>query len=187
MKTLILVGLGNTILSDDGVGVVVVEEVARGTVPSFVQVVPAGADPWMVWEVLDGGCRGPRARDIRWLVVDAVLGGEPPGSIYRIPLVDLQPEPASVYSLHDHRFAHLLGMKEIFGYRPEGLLLGVEPAVLEFGTTLSRPVRRAIPKLLDLVHQEFYRLTGEGWLQPGGLVHRGCGNRTQKRSKGHEG
>ncbi len=81
------------------------------------------------------------------LVIDAVKAGREPGSVYEFDGYEMA-SAADVQSLHS------LGLKQALEFvepdrRPETFtVLGVEPALVEYGTELSRPVRAALPDVV---------------------------------------
>lgn len=148
MKTLVL-GVGNVLLSDEGIGVKVIEEfVNRYDVPEDV-------------EVIDGGTLGLNLlyfleKVDRLLVVDALFGGGPPGSLYKF-----KGDQVRTYfkrrklSAHDIGLQEVLGVAELIGKGPkEIVVIGVEPESLDVSLDLSPSVGGALEKLLNEVVEQ---------------------------------
>lgn len=77
-QEILVLGVGNVLLTDEGVGVRVVHELmARYDFPPNVKVVDGG--------VLGLALSGTMMEAQRVIVVDAVRGGEEPGTVYRFP------------------------------------------------------------------------------------------------------
>lgn len=136
-QRILVVGLGNLLLADDGVGVHAIRELNRSR-RRGVKIVEVGT------AVLDALHLFERAD--RVLAIDAMQAGGPPGQIYRFGLEDAD-NPHPKVSLHD------FGLRSIFEFlnsphRPEVLVLGVEPQTIAYGLDLSPPVRAALPRLL---------------------------------------
>ncbi len=134
---ILVAGLGNLLLKDDGVGVHAVRELAR-RVPSGVVAAEIGC------AILDGLHLIEAADKV--LALDAMQAGGAPGEIYAFRLEDVENPPVKP-SLHDY------GLRAAFeflpGRRPEVLVLGVEPGEIGFGLELTTAVRSALPRLVD--------------------------------------
>ena len=138
----VVVGIGNTILSDDGVGVHAarrLQDDAR---------LPAGVT------VLDGGTLGldlaPFVSDAsRLLFLDAVNSGEAPGTLTRMRGTDLLSATRS-WSVHQLGVADLIAALTLLSSKPQDIIvLGVQPAHTDWGTSLSPEVEAALIPLVD--------------------------------------
>ncbi len=146
---MLIVGLGNTIMGDDGIGVHVIRELEKFR--------PCGV------ELLEGGVSGIgllsklRGRK-RVIIIDAVQGGGgEPGTIYRLTEKDLARPEFKFFSLHDLALEHVLALgRELFGreFPEEIVIYGVEIKEIRFGETLSEPVRRALSRLVEILREE---------------------------------
>jgi len=143
MNTLIL-GLGNLLLSDEGVGVHVARALAERELPPGVSVVEAGTAFLDVLPDIENADR--------ILLVDAMEGGGPPGSIYRVPF-DACKHPEVLASLHGFDMSRVLFMAGN-ERKPEVTVFGVEPAKIEWGLDVSPAVRRALPALEEAILSE---------------------------------
>ena len=150
---MLVAGVGNIFLSDDGFGVEVAQRLALKQFPDCVQVKDFGIrGVHLAFELLDGYDT--------LILVDASPRGEAPGTVYVIepelqsgrqnasdevrssPLVDGHGmEPDSVLALLD----------SLGGKAGRVLVVGCEPASLEEGIGLSPPVTQAVEKAMDLV------------------------------------
>jgi hydrogenase maturation protease len=147
-----VLGLGNVLCGDDGLGVVVIARLReRYEIPEGVSV-------------LDGGTLGlsllPYVEDSeKVILVDAIDVEEPPGSFVRLEGDEVGPAVAGRLSVHQVGVADLLDAARWRGRLPEELvLLGIVPETLEVGVTLSARVEAGLPGLLDRVVQEVRRL-----------------------------
>ena len=143
MNTLIL-GLGNLLLSDEGVGVHVARALAERDLPPGVSVVEAGTaflDVLPEIETAD-----------RILLVDAMEAGGVPGSVYRVPFHECR-HPEMLASLHGFDMSRVLFMA---GNQraPEVTVFGVEPERIEWGTEVSPAVQRVLPRIADAILKE---------------------------------
>ena len=119
-KRILVLGVGNILLQDEGVGVRVVESLEQQYV--FSKNV----------ETMDGGTLGLRLMEAigacnYLIVVDAVLNGGPPGSLYRLTGDDLRKSLAFKNSLHQVDLVETLAYCGLVGNRPECVIVGVEP------------------------------------------------------------
>jgi hydrogenase maturation protease len=150
----VVIGVGNTILSDDGIGV----HAAR-LLQSDPRV-PAGVT------ILDGGTIGlellPYASDAsRLLLLDAVNSGEAPGTLTRMTAKDLLDTSAG-WSVHQLGVADLIAALTLMSTRSQDIVvLGVQPASTDWGTSLSPDVE---PALIGLVDAALAQL--QLWKQP---------------------
>jgi hydrogenase maturation protease len=149
---LLILGLGNLLCRDDGVGAFVAGAIAE------TREVPEGV------RVLDGGTLGlallPYLEDAdQAILVDAIQTDAPPGTIVRLEGDEVGPAVAARLSVHQVGVSDLIEAARWRGRIPPTLvLLGVVPASVELGIGLSAPVREAAPDLLRLVCDEARRL-----------------------------
>jgi|CZKH01.1.fsa_nt_gi hydrogenase maturation protease len=140
--TCVVLGLGNTLHSDDGIGPQAIERLRNDSrVPEDVALI-------------EGGTLGLELLTYVWdcsylLVLDAVDVGQPPGTLVRMSSQELQTLPGKG-SVHQLGLADLLVALRILANRtPEVVLLGVQPASIEWGTELSPAVAAVLPALAD--------------------------------------
>lgn len=139
-----VLGLGNLVHSDDGVGVHAIQRLQSDP------RVPPGI------VLLDGGTHGlgllPHVSGFsRLLVVDAVDAGEPPGTVVRFEGSALHGLPGKS-SVHQLGFADMMVALKLLGeLPPELVVFGVQPLSTEWSSELTPPVLDALPALLDAV------------------------------------
>ena len=139
----LVLGLGNLLLGDDGVGIHAVRRLSRESL-TCVPAVEAGT------ALLDALPLLAAAR--RVIALDAMAGSGEPGTIYRFKGADRM-RSAQDGSMHGLDLARVLAMLPE-NERPEVTFLGVEPARVDYGLELSEPVAAALPRLLDLLREE---------------------------------
>jgi hydrogenase maturation protease len=140
---LLVLGIGNVLMCDDGVGVHAIERL-RTQPPAGARVDEVGIAMLDAVSLL--------ARADRVLVLDALAGGGAPGSIYRMEAGDLLRESARL-ALHE---LDLLGAVQLLppDQRPAQIaFLGVEPERIAPGIGLSPKVAAALPSLVRLVDE----------------------------------
>lgn len=141
-----VVGVGNPIMGDDGVGEAVVEALRVEGLRPGVEATHAGTTAFFALEAMDGA-------DFA-VVVDAVATGEaPPGSIHRYRYRNGAFEgTAPEVLMHDFSFSAALRTgRGAYDLPEEILVIGVEPATTEAGLTLSEPVEASLPRVVEAV------------------------------------
>ncbi len=140
-KTLII-GLGNTLLGDEGVGIRVVEDIRKTCqLPDHVQVVDGGTAGYKLLDWIKG--------KEQVILVDAVRGGEAPGAIYHLGYEDVKKRPDLKLSGHQIDLPEVLALAEKLGELPELLLIGIEPEVIDYGMELSKDVQSSIRPVIE--------------------------------------
>lgn len=146
-KRVIVLGVGNLLLSDEGVGVHVAKKLMEMDLPPNVQVVEGGTDGFRLMNVV--------TEADRIIIVDAVKGGEAPGSIYRFDIKDAPTYPdAYKTSVHQIGILEVIHLSELIGKTPETVIIGVEPRSLDMGMELSPEVEARLPRIIELVFEE---------------------------------
>jgi hydrogenase maturation protease len=146
-ETLIL-GLGNLLRKDDGVGPRVVAELARRSLPEGVTALDAGAAGLDLLALLDG----PQ----RVIIVDAADMGRTPGQFVRFTPDEAQLiDSEEAFSFHAMGLAEALALARALGRSlPELVVFGVQPESLDWGEGLSPAVEIALPRLVEAVFRE---------------------------------
>jgi hydrogenase maturation protease len=135
---IVIVGLGNLLLRDDGVGVHAVAELRK--------------DPPACGEVVDVGTAVLHAISFvenaeKLLIIDAVRAGRAPGTVYLFNGEDVRAE-TSPASLHSMGLCSTIRMLPEDRRPKEVLVLGVEPQVIDYGMELSQVVREVLPRVV---------------------------------------
>ena len=140
-----IVGVGNTLMGDDGVGPAAIAEMRRRGLGDRADLLDAGL---AFSEVL---C--DLAPDRPLLVIDAIRGGGPPGTVYRARPDDLDGSTSpGMLSLHETSVLPALQQSELAGRKFINVtVFGVEPQTIGWGQPLSPPVVAALDRLLRAV------------------------------------
>jgi len=140
----VVLGVGNILLRDEGVGVHVVRELERLGVPKGVELVDGGTAGFGLASTMTS------ARVL--IVIDAIDSEGAPGSVLRLAPEDLPRNQPS--------WAHQTGVLEVLdlaaaeGSRPMTVIFGVIPGSVEWGSELTPEVAAAVRTVADLVLQE---------------------------------
>ena len=140
-----VLGVGNILLKDEGVGVRVVEEMTRRyTFPENV-------------EVLDGGTLGMELMRFllgtdRVIIIDAIDGSLPPGSIYQFEKEAVKTYFREKVSVHDLGIQDVLAALDVLE-KPlqELVVMGVQPAVIDVGLDLTPVVAQSVEPVITKV------------------------------------
>ena len=149
-QKIVILGIGNILLSDEGVGVHVANELAKMDLPPDVSVVEGGTDGFRLLNVI--------TEADRLIIVDAVKGGAEPGSIYRFDVGDVRSCPSGFKtSVHQIGILEVIDLSGLIGKTPHTTVIGIEPKSLEMTMELSPEIREKVPKIIELVLDEVRR------------------------------
>jgi hydrogenase maturation protease len=143
----LVLGLGNILLRDEGVGVRVVQAMEEMELASGV-------------ELFDGGTAGIDLLDVladrrKVIVIDAIEGPSEPGTVLRFGPDELAWPDGRGVSLHEMGLLETLAVAKQLGTAPdEVVVLGVKPKEVEPGLELTPQIARLVPRIVDLVLAE---------------------------------
>jgi len=144
-----VLGIGNEVMADDGVGVRVVRRLRESWHEPRVEWIEAGT---ALADALD---LVPDGADV--VAVDAAEGGGEPGSVYRFGLDDAA--SARGVSLHERSLPEVFAAAELGGSQfGKVVILGIEPRIVEFGDALSPALEDKLPAICDAVRAEIATL-----------------------------
>jgi len=144
----VIIGLGNPLRGDDGVGVRVAQVLAGQVLPGDVEVVDGGTQGLGIVNLMEG-----RQRVI---VVDAANVGRTPGEfvLFRLDEIGLLGDDHSI-SIHSAGLRDALLLARALQILPdEVLIVGVQPAHMEWDHSLSPEVEAAVPQIADTILRE---------------------------------
>ena len=144
-KTAIL-GIGNILLKDDGIGVHVIRALEGENLPDCIELVDGGTS---TLDMLGYFMDNPKV-----IVIDALRAGYAPGTIYKI-----KPEAIINYrkenlSIHDVHILDIMKMAKMMGGNPEVVIFGIEPWDISPGLELSEAMIQRIPAIIEHVKNE---------------------------------
>ena len=151
---IVILGVGNLLLSDEGVGVHVANRLLEMELPAGVRVIEGGTDGFRLMNVVSGADRV--------IVVDAVKGGGEPGSIYRFDIEDAPSSPETFKtSVHQIGVLEVIHFSEFLGKPPQVTIIGVEPKSMEMSMELSPEIQEKLPRVIELVLEEVNKSLSE--------------------------
>jgi hydrogenase maturation protease len=145
---LLILGLGNPLRGDDGVGPRVVDLLKREGLPAGKEAIDAGAAGFELLDLLDG----PQ----RVIIVDAADVGLEAGQFARFT-----PDEVELGRAAGKPASHQAGLAEVLALAralarplPEIVILGVQPGSLDWGAGLTAEVNAALPLLVEAILRE---------------------------------
>ncbi|WP_291327591.1 HyaD/HybD family hydrogenase maturation endopeptidase [Desulfovibrio sp. UCD-KL4C] len=153
-QKILVLGVGNILFTDEGIGVKVVTDLQKEF--SFSPNVT----------LMDGGTlgtilMGPIMECDMLIVVDAVLGDDKPGSVYRLTGEDLRKSLAFKDSMHQTDLLDTLVLCDLCDSRPDCVVVGVEP--FDYQTMcehVSDTVKVQLPTMKERVLEEVFAAGG---------------------------
>jgi hydrogenase maturation protease len=155
-EIVLVLGVGNVLLKDEGVGVHVIKELQRRVLPDRVRLVDAGTSGLDIL-LTDGPID-------KLVVVDALRAGGKPGTIYKVRINDEQRDElirffeggkAAKVSLHQVGLIEALSIAEQMQCAPgEIVIVGVEPGEINYGLELTESVKYKMPEVINTVLEE---------------------------------
>jgi hydrogenase maturation protease len=145
---IVVLGVGNLLLSDEGVGVHVARRLRTLPFPPSVEIVDGGTAGLDLIEF----CRGKR----KIIIVDAVLADDEPGAILRLRPEDLSWPPGSErYSSHQDGLQEFLRMCPGMIPHAQVLIFGIVPATIDVpGMVLSAALQKRMDHICRLLLEE---------------------------------
>ncbi len=149
---IVVLGVGNILLSDEGIGVRAVEKLQRDyDLPPEVVVIDGGTTGMEMLEDLSNADH--------LIIIDAVRSGKAPASIIRLADEQVPVFFRTKLSPHQIGLSDVLATLAFIGEQPGGVtVIGVEPVSLETGMALSPQVEARLPELMELVVTELCEL-----------------------------
>ncbi len=154
MARVSVIGIGNTLMGDDAVGVRIAEELQE----RFL-----GKDVHVVTGHLAGNLLMPYVLESpRVIFVDALAVGDEPGAVFR-----MDPDAAGITGLrsttsHGMGIPYLITNARLLGHHAEYVVYAVHVGDVMAGPdTLTEPVAAAVPVVAELIAEEVARVLGE--------------------------
>lgn len=143
---IVVVGVGNLLLKDEGVGIHVVQRLQEMDLPSDVELIDGGTSPDLIAYI--------RAGD-KLIIVDSARAGGEPGTIYRFLPEDLATDAGTLASAHELGVDLNLKLMSLMGNEPrEIVIIGIEPKEIDWGTELTPELEQKIPEIVKVILRE---------------------------------
>jgi len=149
MRTAIL-GVGNLLMKDEGIGVHVAQALERLPLPRNVEVIDCGTSIELAF-LVDGFDK--------LIVIDAAQAGGKPGTIHYFSPEEIEQGQSPLLSGHELGLAQTLCASVLGSTPKEILIIGVEPSKIDWGLELSSELENRIPAIIEDILRE---------IEPGG-------------------
>lgn len=147
LKDMLVLGIGNPLLGDDGLGVEVVRRLSKRKGPPFVEFLDGGTAGLYLLPHLEGRSHV--------LIVDAIDFGGRPGQVVRLRPAEIPAYCGLKLSEHQVTFHEVLALMDLMEARPrEMLFVGVQPRSTRWGDPLSCDVEAAIPGVMEEIGRQ---------------------------------
>lgn len=154
MYKILIIGLGNLLMSDDGLGVVALKELQK-RYKQYDKICFLDAGTSVLNYVTD------IANTETLIAIDAITAGRPAGTIYRIDEKDIHMVGCHHFSLDSHcssLFETVALSRKLTGFPTRILIYGIEPHICEVGFFISPHVEKSLKRLVDKVQQDINSL-----------------------------
>jgi hydrogenase maturation protease len=148
-KTILIAGVGNRLLADEGVGLHIIDNLSQTRMPTNVNIIDCGCDLLGLIPYLN--------EPQKIIVIDAIRAGGRPGKIYRFDYCELGTRDVKMRSSHQMGAIDAIGLlKQIYPALAgcEIIIVGLEPKAIKLSTCLSKEVKEGITDILRLIFQE---------------------------------
>lgn len=143
---ILILGIGNVLMGDEGIGVHVVRHLENMPLPEGVACLDGGTGSFLLLE--------PMQRAKKVILIDATIDGAPAGTVRRLTPRFSKDYPRTL-TAHDIGLKDLLDAFYLLGNVPEVILFAVSIAALqEVGTELSPEIAAVVPEVARRVVEE---------------------------------
>lgn len=151
---ILVLGVGNILLKDEGIGVHVIKAMQHMKLPDNVTLFDGGAGGIDLLEQIEMAAR--------LIIIDAIDAGHKPGTVFRF-----KPDEVKAIldghktSLHQVDLYDTLKLAKFIGCYPETVIIGVQPKEIAWGTEPTPDISAQIPLVIDLVTREIQAIKDE--------------------------
>ena len=153
MKKLLVLGIGNILMMDEGIGVHAIHkfwEEKENYDEAEVDFIDGGTFTQDIFYLLE--------EYEKVLVLDVVRARHDPGTIYSLDEDELVQNEKQVLSLHDVDLLDSLDMAEMRGHRPSLKIVGIEPEKINWGLEMTPTLTKAFPSFMKVAKKHIKKL-----------------------------
>jgi len=144
----LVLGIGNILLSDEGVGIHVIQELQKRPLPENVTVLDGGTTGFELVRFFEGMHKV--------ILVDAVKTNLEIGAVVRLTPAEIEDDLFIPFSVHQSGINSILSQAKSYYPSVQVVIFGVvieEPG--EFNLQLSEPIEAAVPQVVEKIIAEF--------------------------------
>ncbi|MEW6002725.1 MAG: hydrogenase maturation protease [Nitrospirota bacterium] len=152
-KRILILGIGNLLFKDEGVGIHVVEKMKTMDLPPDVEVVDGGTASTVFTYLIE--------KREKVIVIDAMKAGGIPGTVYRLSQKDfLEKRKGFPRTTQETEFEDALRTAILIKTNPEEIIfIGVEPEDMgekdmKLKIELSPTLQKKIPEIIEMIMRE---------------------------------
>jgi len=139
-----VIGIGNLLLMDEGIGVHTINELEKHDLPESIEIYDGGTGGFKLIDLMHGAARV--------ILIDAVETGKAPGTVTIFSAEEVRSiYNKKKYSLHDTDLMEIIKMTEMLGNPPMIEIVGIQPKTINYGTILSKELAGSMSNIVNSV------------------------------------
>jgi len=144
-KKILIAGIGNLLLTDEGVGVHIIQELSRMKLPENVELADIGTASFDLLTFMEGKDKA--------ILIDALASDDKPGTLYRLSPDDLiSGKRKLLTSLHQFDVPQVLNLIKQKNQKTEIVIFGIVPKDYQsYSTDLTPELEKALPKIIQKI------------------------------------
>ncbi len=140
----VIIGIGNLLLMDEGIGIHVINELEKYEFPQNVEVYDGGTGGFKLIDLMHG------AKKV--IFIDALETVKAPGTTTIFTSEDVRSiYQKKKYSLHETDLLQVIKMVELLDNHPKIEIVGIQPKIINYGTALSKELTDSMPDIVKTV------------------------------------
>ena len=144
MKQIAIIGVGNLLMGDEGVGIHAIKHLRQFEWPENVELIDAGVPGAALLHILE-------KYDLN-IIIDCADFGKEPGEILEVDVRHLKKPDEDVISLHGTSLLGTISLAEQLNIKTgKIILICVQPQTIEMTGELSDTVQSSLPKIMKAV------------------------------------
>lgn len=142
-----VIGIGNTLRGDDGIGPAVIKELKKIKIPDCIQLLDIGSDALSILDHFE--------KEQRLIIIDCANMDKSPGDVIKFEMKDSNlPILDKAISIHGFGFSEVFNIASNLYKDIKCTVIGIQPKALEFNTGLSEEIKSKIPSIIKMVVKE---------------------------------
>ena len=150
MKKILILGIGNPLFGDEGIGPYIAEELKKYSLPINVNVINGGTGGFELIHYLQ--------KYDYIMVIDAVDMDMAPGTIKKLELSDVSGKTHTCHSLHQTSFTEIVQLANTLGSYPKIIIFGVQPKNTKDLGELTPEIKNVAPTLIAWLTEEVKKI-----------------------------